>query len=130
MAEDGFSQDPSSSLMELRPKGPTLVGDEECRCALQEKTDTEAWRGIDDCTHNIYAGQTGKWFLKPNETNRDSLKDSPSSSNCMWVIKTIVSSRRCVRFQKEEEKIGEKGSVRSGTRVAFPRSCSLFATSS
>ena len=80
MAEDGLSQDPFPRLMELQPKGPTFIDDEECRCALQEKLDTEAWRCIDDWSHNIYVGQTGKWFIALNKTNRDSLKDSPSSN--------------------------------------------------
>ena len=79
MAEDGLFQNTSSSLLELLPKGPTLIDDDGCRCALQEELHTEAWRCIADLTDNIYSGQTGKWFFAVNKTNRNSLKDSPNS---------------------------------------------------
>ena len=79
MAEDGLSQNISSNLMDIQPKGPTLIDDEECKCALQEELDTEAWRCIANVNDNIYSGQTGKWFFAVNKTNRNSLKDSPNS---------------------------------------------------
>ena len=80
MAEDGLSRNKSSSIMDGQPKGPTLIDDEGCRCALQEELDTEAWRCIANTTDNIYSGQTGKWFFAVNKTDRNSLKDSPKSN--------------------------------------------------
>ena len=79
MAEDGLSQNTSSNMMEIQPKGPTLIDDGGCRCALQEELDTEAWRCIANTTDNIYSGHTGKWFFAVNKANRNSLKDSPNS---------------------------------------------------
>ena len=79
MAEDGLSQNISSSTMEGQPKGPMLIDEGGCRCALQEELDTEAWRCIANTTDNIYSGQTGKWFFAVDKTNRHSLKDSPNS---------------------------------------------------
>lgn len=75
MAEDGLSQNISSTI----PKGPTLIDDAGCRCALQEELDTEAWRCILYPFDNIYSGQDGKWFFAVNKTNRHSLNDSPNS---------------------------------------------------
>ena len=80
MAEDGLPQDTSSSMMDIQPKGPTLIDDGGCRCALQEELDTEAWRCIANMTDNIYSGQMGKWFFAVHKTDRNSLKDSPNSN--------------------------------------------------
>ena len=62
-------------------KGPVFIDDEECKCALQEKLDANAWRCVADLTRNIYSGQKGKWFFAVNQTSHGSLKDSPNSDN-------------------------------------------------
>ena len=80
MAPGGID-DFSSDITETQPTGPLFADDGQCRCALQEALNTEAWRCIANATSNIYTGQTGKWFLAANQTNPKSLQEPANSGN-------------------------------------------------
>ena len=79
MAENDLSQNASSVIDQNHPIGPIFIDDDRCRCALQTRLSTEAWRCLDDWSSNLYSGDTGKWFFAVNPTDVASLRDPLNS---------------------------------------------------